>query len=418
MLTRKGARRLTAMLDEVATVVQGNPEVLGIDKRIATDFAYRCDLLSDAVETKAVSNFPRQASECEDCDEPAAEADEDEAATRLANMSLSQGAGFDPAEIGEEVPGPLEQLDKDEPWMANHFTQISFDELSGAQEGGKLGTKPFVSPVAKKAAMDALLAAKTPAEIQRAVRSLHAALETLPGISKMQLEAQVDRLLDLEKEVAAITAEYDAVFKKLAGLEKAQKEGLEVLKKAAAQVDAKGKVVIETRQGLIQFIAKMNTSTPGLEQILARPSDVKPGERAGDLLGKLLAQLDAEVAAKCVEIIRQTSEELTYSQQICSGLKVVAKTASLPAPVAKQAGIADVAVSIKNWLAGTADALSKRILGVVGDVGRFLQTCVERTKLVQKASTDISKSLAAASKELDKLAAPGKTASKNWLTEE
>jgi hypothetical protein len=414
MLTRKGARRLTAMLDEVATVVQENPTLLGIDQRIASDFAYRCDLLSDAVESTAVANFPRQASE----EETDAEEEAEEGTDKTANESLSQGSLFNPAQIGEEVPGPLEQLDKDEPWMANHFTQIRFDELSGAQEGGKIGPKTFVSPVAKKAAMDALLAAKTPADIQRAVRNLHAALDTLPGLSKMQLEAQVDRLLDLEKEIAAITAEYDAVFKKLSGLEKSQKEGLEVLKKAAAQVDAKGKVIIETRQGLIQFVAKMNTSTPGLEQIMARPDEVKPGERVGDLLGKLLAQLDAEVSAKCVDIIRQTKEELTYSQQICSGLKVVAKTASMPTAVAKQAGIADVAVSIKNWLAGAADALSKRILGVVGDVSRFLQTCVERTKLVQKASNDISKSLAAASKELDRLTAPGKTASKNWLTEE
>ena len=70
MLTRQGARRLTSMLDRIASVIQDHPGVLGINNKIAKDFAYRCDLLSDAIETRAVQNFPRQASEdCESCGE-------------------------------------------------------------------------------------------------------------------------------------------------------------------------------------------------------------------------------------------------------------------------------------------------------------------------------------------------------------
>ena len=86
MLTRKGARRLTSMLDQVATVVQGNPSVLGVDGRIAADFAYRCDLLSDAIETRAVNNFPRQASEHDDEEEAEDEAPEAPKAEKKASF--------------------------------------------------------------------------------------------------------------------------------------------------------------------------------------------------------------------------------------------------------------------------------------------------------------------------------------------
>jgi hypothetical protein len=95
MLTRKGARRLTSSIDNIASVIEENCHILGINPKIAKDFAYRCDIVSDAVETKAVSNYPNH----------------------------SKNAAFDASTIGDEVSGPLEKLDSDEPWMNNHFTQ-------------------------------------------------------------------------------------------------------------------------------------------------------------------------------------------------------------------------------------------------------------------------------------------------------
>ena len=47
-------------------------------------------------------------------------------------------AGFDPAEIGEDVGGPLELTDSNEPWMEDHFTQEEFQALGGKQEAGEL----------------------------------------------------------------------------------------------------------------------------------------------------------------------------------------------------------------------------------------------------------------------------------------
>lgn len=111
-LTRRGARNLTATIDRIASAVQENAALLGIDPKIAHDFAYRCDLISDAVETTAVQNFPRKASEAE--------------------------------EIGAEVSGPhpdgLDDAD-----AAGHFTQQEFSELTDVAEkevAGKRASRP------------------------------------------------------------------------------------------------------------------------------------------------------------------------------------------------------------------------------------------------------------------------------------
>jgi hypothetical protein len=57
-MTRAGARGLTSTIDRIASTFQKYPEVLGMDAKIAMDFAYRCDLVSDAIEGKAAANFP------------------------------------------------------------------------------------------------------------------------------------------------------------------------------------------------------------------------------------------------------------------------------------------------------------------------------------------------------------------------
>jgi len=101
-LTRHGARNLTAAIDRIASAVQDNPTMLGIDPKIAKDFAYRCDLISDAVETKAVSNFPKQG----------------EAAVQ---------------EIGAETTGPVYEEDAS-PDLKGQFTQESFTELTDIAE--------------------------------------------------------------------------------------------------------------------------------------------------------------------------------------------------------------------------------------------------------------------------------------------
>ena len=158
-LTRQGARNLTAALDNIAQVVQHRAALLGLDKRTATDFAYRCDLLSDAIERTASANFPLKNA-----------ADAHGTGNDDEGMSVEHGeGGFDPNLIGDEVPGPLEIIEPpSEPWMDEHFTQEKYHVLGELQQAGELGPVHLASLLTKAAGI--LLAQqseKEPAEEQQ-----------------------------------------------------------------------------------------------------------------------------------------------------------------------------------------------------------------------------------------------------------
>jgi hypothetical protein len=46
-------KQVTASLDRIADLFQNHAEQLGVPSRVAFDFAYRCDLLSDALDKMA-----------------------------------------------------------------------------------------------------------------------------------------------------------------------------------------------------------------------------------------------------------------------------------------------------------------------------------------------------------------------------
>jgi len=104
MATVQGARRVTSGLDRFASLFQGSHESLGIPKKIAMDFALRCDMLSDAIERRFAT----------------------------------KNAGYvDPSIIGKEVPGPL-VMDSNNPFMTGEFTQERFSQLAAKQMSGEL----------------------------------------------------------------------------------------------------------------------------------------------------------------------------------------------------------------------------------------------------------------------------------------
>ena len=120
-LTRQGARNLTVTLDRIASTVQANPAILGIDDKIAKDFAYRCDLISDAVERTAVVNFPRQA-------------DENTPVSSASGDYLVAKPGIE-KEIGAEVKGPIYEEDPSTSGdLKDHFTQKDFHQLTDLAE--------------------------------------------------------------------------------------------------------------------------------------------------------------------------------------------------------------------------------------------------------------------------------------------
>jgi hypothetical protein len=127
--SQAGARRVASTLDTVASLVQFHGASLGIPQKVAMDFAYRCDLLSDSLGRRLTAGY------------------------------------FNPAEIGTEKPGPME-YDTNNPFMAGEFTLEKYRALSEKQMAGELAANaakgvadPKLASVIKKAAYDAALTA-------------------------------------------------------------------------------------------------------------------------------------------------------------------------------------------------------------------------------------------------------------------
>lgn len=121
----KGARRVTATLDSLASMFQSHHASLGIPGKVAMDFALRCDMLSDSIDRRKRAGY------------------------------------FNPAEIGVEEPGPL-MYDENNPFMEGEFTQEEKRALSEKQEAGELSdgiVDPKLASVIRKAAYSAALAA-------------------------------------------------------------------------------------------------------------------------------------------------------------------------------------------------------------------------------------------------------------------
>lgn len=126
-ITKKGAAQASSALDRIATLIQSEYAALGLPKKVADDFAERCDLVSDRIELTA-----------------GLERDED------GNL---KNANFDPSEIGREDGGPLEG-DSDEAYMRGEFSQQESRELREEVEGGNFAA-PGLSPQPARAGIQA-----------------------------------------------------------------------------------------------------------------------------------------------------------------------------------------------------------------------------------------------------------------------
>ena len=240
ILTRRGARELTEAIDRIASVVQENPELLGVDPRIAQDFAHRCDKVSDWIEGKAAENFPKGAGDKAHADEKALKEDADpdsddqnkpdafydgkKAGVDEEGMSVEpDGEGFDANEIADQVPGP-HQHEADEPYMAT-FTESEFHELADKQQSGQL-----------------------PGVDKMAYSDLDGHIDRLGDISiraqelEAQLTASVDPLLKggkLSKDAAKAHSEVSSAYgKALKSLDKAADDWRRKLISARAKAKA------------------------------------------------------------------------------------------------------------------------------------------------------------------------------------
>lgn len=327
-LTRRGAANVTTDLDRIANLFQSRAAALGVPAKIAQDFAYRCDLLSDHIE-KYASRV--------DSDRTAAV---DETGTSVEPEPGNQG--FDANEIGDLKAGPLEIVTPpDEPWMAGEFTQERFVALREKQQSGELAA----NAAAGKA--DPKLASSLDASIAKLAK-----LAAVGSLSDAQAEAAVKTLLDLENKLAEAQAELEAlagaVLKRQKALSAEHKKVLTTLKdNLPATVSKQGAAILRARTAIIKYTKAPEGKPPGFQQM--KSTDVDDLEtKGGDLYGRIEREISAEIA-KQVQVIADTVyEELTHIATPVRTLKYEidnTKTAS-----AKSAGVLDVIVKAREWL--------------------------------------------------------------------
>jgi len=245
-----------------------------------------------------------------------------------------------------------------------------------------------------------IVAAATGRVVKGAAVSPRVTIDKLPGFAPMQLRQAINEIVNKRQELTKLRTQFESVLNQISGLEADEKKGLDALKAAAAQVKAKEKYLVEAEAGLLEFTAFLQDKRPGVEQMLADPATSKFGDKAGDFFGRVGAKLGKQVQDAIAEIYRETEDDLTHTADAIRGLKVIERTASVRSESLKKAGIADAVVSIKDWLAGKVDSLSRRILNFAGDVGKWVKGFVERTKLVKKSTDNLTSALDAAKKSI------------------
>ena len=338
-LTRRGAANVTTDLDKLANLFQSRAAALGIPEKIAQDFAYRCDLLSDHIEKHAT----RLAGEEE---EEEVETASKKAAIDETGTSIEPGPdnnGFDANQIGDEVAGPLDIITPpDEPWMAGHFTQEKFVALADKQQSGELASNAAAGKAdAKLASLDASLAK-------------FAKLAAVGTMTDVQAELAIKKLTELDAALSEAEAELEvlagAILAKQKGLEAEHKKVLQNLKDNLPQtITGQKAAILKVRSAIIKYTKSPERKPPGYEQMKSlNVEDAK--EKGGALFLRIEEKLGAEIA-KQVEIIAETvKEELTHLVAPVRGLKYelenVSKTAS-----GKSAGMLDMVVKFRSWIA-------------------------------------------------------------------
>ena len=136
-LTREAAQKVTDDLDRIANLFQHKHESLGVPQKIALDFAYRCDLLSD--EISRLAGGRKEAYQQGTGEGTAPGSDE--------NKNLGPPQPFNPAEIGKQDNTPPKR-EPDEPYMKNNFLQKEYNELRNWQESGLFSNAKAASETA------------------------------------------------------------------------------------------------------------------------------------------------------------------------------------------------------------------------------------------------------------------------------
>lgn len=158
-LTKEAAKAITADLDRLAQLFEADHAALGVPSNVATDFAYRCDLLSDFVEKRggldradSVQKTEKEVATGHQPDEPymADKTTQDELyelgqmvesdglgkaalediAAKVAELLKSAGDDEDDAEASDDEDGDDDEADKKAHLinLANNLLRLAGDD--------------------------------------------------------------------------------------------------------------------------------------------------------------------------------------------------------------------------------------------------------------------------------------------------
>lgn len=377
-LTRRGARELTATIDRIASVIQENPSILGIDTRIAKDYAYRCDLISDAIEKMAVENFP--------LDRTAAEDEE--------GMSIEPTGGFDPNAIGDVTGGPLEIIEPpSEPWMDDHFTGMELHQLGELQESGSLAAgaaaaAKFASLLAQAEARLSKLAAipsvtvQGPAGFAEFIRELDG-LANKSASAKAAIEAAIPKEFLDAKELA--DKEYG----------KAQRVLKEQIVGSYAETT---NVIIQRKTKLVQVSATIQVQQKQIKGLLGLG-------RQNSAQEAMLDALVAEYGEAIRGFIAKTASALSETHQETA---LVIKGWEMEHRAGKTAGLLDQLTKFQEFISRSWKNLVRKFQNLVGIIS-------QSSKEVDAVETRLLKELKGRTKAASAPEKAGKFAGFNLL---
>lgn len=179
-LSRKAADEISMSMDRLANLITHEAEALGVSPKLAATFCRVADAVGDAIDSNAgIQRSPQQ-----------------------RQAAAQKTADFDPAQIGEEVAGPLED-GTPRPYMKGEWTHQEFREIGDLQEkgalsGGKLNLEP-----------------RNPdpgAQVRPLARSLRASVKNMADLADLgqvppERLAQVEQALRLAMQVVEGKAE-------------------------------------------------------------------------------------------------------------------------------------------------------------------------------------------------------------------
>ena len=230
-------------------------------------------------------------------------------------------------------------------------------------------------------------------------------IETLPHLSKMQVMAELERLTKVRQEAKIIrlrlekTASSD--LKRLKELDADEKKGLKALSAAAKQIAQKERYIIESENAILEFTAYTDSKVPGAVQMIKREDEVKDGDIAGDFFGNVGKKLGTAMGKAVSEIYAQTKIDCTRSVDAIKKFKLLSKTASIKTSALKKAGLSDMIVSIRGWLSGEVDEITKRVFNFSGNIFKWVKGFAVRTGMVKKSTNALTKALDKAKAKID-----------------